>query len=122
MLPRFVSCIVLIAVLPLLFACTIKGGALRENSHFVHPNSNIQVLGPVKTTMTKYGVFGFGINFTAEEVRGMYRDALSQQQGANVIVNMAEDTSVTTVLIVSIATHTIEGDAAKAEVGRQQLR
>ena len=103
-------------------ACTTSFGAQQPNTQFVYPNSNVKILGPAQASITKQGLLGFNVLPTGDEVRAVYDQALSQQDGANVLVNFSEDTDFTTFLFWATSTYTIKGDAAKMEVGKQYLR
>ena len=54
-----------------------------------------------------------------------YNNALSKQAGANLLVNFTEDTSIIMIcavfLPIYIVIYELKGDAAKMEVGEQEL-
>ncbi len=106
-------------------SCSSTGGAFVPHSQFVYPNSNVKVLGQAKAEISKTGVF-MPPNLTIEDLRKVYQQALSQVSGANVLVNYKEDThfSYIPLPIFPIYTirYTIEGDAARMEAGKQELR
>ncbi len=119
---RIVCSLGLLATMCLSVGCTTSFGAQQPNTQFVYPNSNVKILGPAQASVTKQGFMGFGVLPTGDEVRAVYDQALSQQAGANVLVNFSEDTDFTTYLLWATATYTIKGDAAKMDVGKQHLR
>ena len=70
--------------------CSVTTGHYVPNSQFAYPNSNIKPLGTVQAKITKTGN---PPNITFEEIRKVYEDALSQAQGANILINVKEDTT-----------------------------
>lgn len=102
--------------------CTMSSGALQPNTQFVYPNSNVRILGPVKADISKWSFLGIGGFFEAEDIRNAYQQALSQQSGANVLVNFKEDTDFTTFILLVRSSYHIAGDAASMEVGKQILK
>ncbi len=119
---RIAQTLALVACASLFAACTTNFGAQRPNTQFVYPNSNVKVLGPISASITKQGWLGFGVLPTADEVREVYQQALTQRQGANVIVNFSEDTKFTTFFLWATTTYTISGEGAQMVVGKQRLR
>ena len=102
--------------------CTMSTGGLQPNTQFVYPNSNVRILGPVKADISKVTFLGIGGFFDAKDIRDTYQKALSQQNGANVLVNFKEDTDFTSFVIFVKSTYHIAGDAASMEVGNQILK
>lgn len=102
--------------------CTMSSGALQPNTQFVYPNSNVRILGPVKAEISKWSFMGIGGFFDAKDIRDTYQKALSQQSGANVLVNFKEDSDFTTYILMVNSTYRISGDAASMEVGNQILK
>ena len=121
MIAAFVRGVCLVFALGIVTGCSMKFGSLEPNTQFVYPNSNVHVLGPVSASMTKLGILGIGGFFSGDEIRSVYREALAQRAGANVIVNFNQDTVSTMWMIVTVNTYTISGDAASMEVGKQRL-
>lgn len=106
----------------LVTGCSFTGGALEPHTQFIYPNSNVTILGPVSSSRTKNGFLGLSPFFNASEVFEIYREALSQQAGANVIVNLEETSTVVTFPFYVTYTYSISGQGARMEVGRQELR
>ncbi len=117
----------LLAFLPLT-ACTVAGGTrIAPESHFVYPNSNVQTLGPVNVTLqTPPTFFVPPASRSAETDQALYRKALRQHQGADLIVDYVVSTEITMVPLpgiqVYLTKHELEGTAAKMVVGKQHLR
>lgn len=95
-------------------------------SHFVHPNSNVKILGPV--TVEKSGGMSLFVpppTRTSADDEKLYQEALNQQPGADVIVDFVVSTKVTLIPLAYFAiykvTHKLEGFAAKKVVGQQEL-
>lgn len=118
--------ILLIAALSLA-GCTV-GQTVRFTpaTHFVHPNSNVKVLGPV-TAEIKGGVSLMvppPLRTSADDEK-LYNAALSQQPGADVIVDSVVTSKVKMIPLYMIniyfVTHKIEGYGAKKVVGTQEL-
>jgi len=101
--------------------CTTTVGRYVPNSQFVYPNSNVQILGPVKAEYSKTS-FLVMPQLNPDDIRATYQKALSQVQGANVLVNFKEDTAFTSVLMFNTIHYTLEGQAAKMEVGKKELK
>jgi hypothetical protein len=118
--------ILLIAVLALA-GCTIgQGVRFTPATHFVHPNSNVKILGPVTAEITG------GVSIlvpppvrTSADDEKLYNAALSQQPGADVIVDSVVTSKVKMIPLPYISifyvTHKIEGYGAKKIVGKQEL-
>ena len=103
--------------------CTTKYGEYHPNTHFIEPNSNVTSLGPVKASTSKTRFF-LPPDFSFEDVKETYRKALSGVSGANAVINIKEDTTVTLIPFVFMTTvdYAIEGEAVKVEVGKQELK
>jgi hypothetical protein len=103
--------------------CTTKFGEYIPNSHFIEPNSNVTTLGPVKASTSKTRFF-LAPDLSSEDVKETYRKALSGVSGANALINVKEDTTVTLIPFVFMTTveYTLEGEAVKVEVGKQELK
>jgi hypothetical protein len=102
--------------------CSTQFGSTITNHRFVYPNSNVRVLGPVKATVSRTGFIS--ATLPLNQVKETYEAALAQQSGANLLVNIKEDTTTTLIPIIPIVTitYTIEGDAAVMEIGKQVLK
>lgn len=113
----------LIVVTIVAVGCVTKYGEYHPNSHFVEPNSNVTSLGPVKAS-TSTTRFFLAPDLSSEDIKETYRKALSGVSGANALINMKEDTTVTMIPFVFITTveYTLEGEAVKVEVGKQELK
>lgn len=105
----------------LITGCTMKAGGLNPNTQFVYPNSNVKILGPVEADISKWTVLGIGAFFEPDEIRAVYDEALSQQEGANVIVNFDESSVTTSYVFMVKSSYTISGQAASMDVGQQKL-
>lgn len=101
--------------------CTMEVGRYVPNSQFAYPNSNVEVLGPVSGKVSRTSVL-FSPSLSLEDIKGAYNEALSQAEGANILLNYTEDTAYTNwVIPVYTVEYRIEGQAARMEVGRQEL-
>ena len=117
-------------LMALVIACTIigcKAGQIVEigpQTHFNYPNSNVRALGPVKIEMDGPGAFGMPALRTGEMDQKLYNEALAQVEGANLIIDYVKTTSLYHAPIIPIwwSTMTLEGTAARMELGRQSLR
>jgi len=119
--------ILLIAALSLA-GCT-AGQVIRFSpaSHFIHPNSNVKILGPV--TVEESGGWSLFVpppTRTSAEDGKLYQAALSQQPGADVIVDFVVTTKVImwplVYFTIFTTNHKLEGFAAKKVVGIQELK
>lgn len=102
--------------------CSHTFGSYVPNAQFAYPNSNIKPLGTVQAKVTKTGSPPV---LTLEDVKKAYNDALSQAEGANILINYKEDTTWTSVplpLFPSTVEYRIEGTAARMEVGTKALK
>lgn len=93
-------------------------------SHFIYPNSNVKSLGPVKATIKTQPTFGMPSFKTGDQESKLYYKALGQVAGADVIIDYIKTTTLYQIPIVAMfySKTTIEGTAAKMEIGRQVLR
>ena len=99
--------------------CTITAGGLIPNTKFAFPNSNVEPLGKVQVEDTKFSVLIPRV-FSSTDVKGMYNDAL-KQKGGDLLINAKMKNKTTIIWIIYINKMTIEGTAAKMEVGKQVL-
>ncbi len=101
--------------------CSIKAGHFNPESHFSFPNSNVQPLGQVKATRSKWS-FLFP-NVTGDDTLELMKEAISQQSDADLVVNYVLDTRTTILPIFIYKTDMVfEGTAAKMIIGEQELR
>jgi hypothetical protein len=102
----------------------MKMGRVVTNSQFAYPNSNVKALGPVRAEVTKSGWFS-PPPLEMKDVKAAYNRALSQVEGANLLINYKEDTTVTYYPIAYFwyftVKYEIEGQAARMTVGKQEL-
>ena len=101
--------------------CTTHLGSVVPNSAFIYPNSNITSLGPVKAEKSKTWFFIMPI-FHFEDIKAVYNNALNQVPGANVVIDYKEDTAVTSILFFNTITYSVEGTAAKMDIGNKNLK
>ncbi len=101
--------------------CTMNVGGYGPNSHFAYPNSNVTPLGHVKATTSKIS-FIISPSFDDAEIIKLTQDALAQQSGADLLLNYNLDTKITSFVIITKMDITIEGTAAKMNVGTQRLK
>src|ERR1017187_587651 len=95
--------------------CSTTIGDFKAKSQYVYPNSNVVVLGPVKGEVNRTW-FLITPRLTVANMKKAYNDALSQTPGANLIVNMKEDTTFSTFLFINSITYKIEGEAVRMDV------
>lgn len=97
---------------------------LGPQSHFVYPNSNVEELGPVLVKKYKWDI-GFFFSAQSSEIdEDLFNAALAQCSDANLIVNYAKVVSGYFIWPLPVVLYKIalEGTAARAEVGKQQLK
>lgn len=114
--------VVLIAVV--FTGCTFStNGRFMPHSQFVYPNSNVKVLGPVVARQCRVTPI-IPYEITLEDMTKTYNKALAGQAGANLLVNYTEDVSIVMICLyipIYIVTYELKGDAARMEVGEQDL-
>lgn len=108
----------------MLTGCVVGGSAkLKPNSHFAYPNSNIKALGPVKGESSTVSLMMPTV-LTGSMMEEAYRSALSSS-GGDMIIDAIEVSTVRLIPIpyisVYYSTFTVEGTAAKMELGVQKL-
>ena len=116
-------------LIALAVTCTIvgcKGGQMVEigaQTHFNYPNSNVRPLGPVRLEMDGPSAFGMPALRTGEMDQKLYNEALAQVEGANIIIDYVRTTTFYHAPIIPIwwSKMTLEGTAAKMELGKQIL-
>ena len=97
-------------------ACATTLGSATTHDSFVHPNSQVRVVGPVSGQMTKVRFLGIGSQFKAADVLKVHREALAKQPGANVILNVAQDTQTRVIFPMVISHYIVSGDGAEVKV------
>ncbi len=116
----------LLAMSLLLGACTMASTVrMAPHSHFVYPNSNVTALGPVSSKIRgNIGLAPQGMR-TAELDRRLYQKALSQYQDADLIIDYIVTAELKMIYLMYIqlyyTEYELQGTAARAEVGTQEL-
>ena len=116
----------LLASLLVLGGCTIASSVrLAPQSHFVHPNSNVKALGPVRSSaMSQIGLVPQGMR-TSEMDSILYNKALAQERDADMIIDYVMTSRLLLIPLLYLnfymTMYELEGTAAKAEVGKQVL-
>jgi hypothetical protein len=111
----------LLSLAAALVGCTMNMGNYGTNSHFAYPNSNVTPLGQVKATTSKIG-FIIPPSYDDGEIITLTQDAIAQQQGADLLLNFTLDTKMTIFPFIYKMDITIDGTAAKLDVGTQELK
>lgn len=114
----------LFATMILASGCSFKAGGTGAQTHFSFPNSNVEALGHVKAKKTRWSII-IPPTITNEDTIAVLNDALSQQAGSDLIINYKADTKMTTIPIPLLSpawvTYSLEGTAAKMDIGEQEL-
>lgn len=112
----FLACVIL-------SGCTYRYGRLQPNSQFPYANSNVTPLGHVHAEVKTSSWFVYP-KLGVDDIKGTYNDALRQQAGANILINFKEDTYTTSFAIIPYyqIRYVIDGEAARMDVGRQELK
>ena len=94
-----------------------------SNSHFAYPNSNVKALGPVVVKSTRFDMFGPSMMNSDADVK-LFDKAISQVEGANILSDYVRVTTLkaTPVIPVHWVEESIEGTAARMEVGQQDIK
>ena len=100
--------------------CSTTHGTFEPTTHFAYPNSNVQPMGHVSSTV-KEGGFLFPPTLDKEKVLKLMNDALAQKPGADGVINYRLDTTYTEYLIYYVQTVKLEGTAIKMQVGEKDL-
>jgi len=111
----------ILALSSLSTGCTYNQGQYGPNSHFSYPNSNVVPLRQVKASTSKISLIIFP-SFDDAEIIQLVQDALAQQPGADLLLNFTLDTKTISYIILTKTDITIEGTAAKMNVGMQELK
>lgn len=115
-----VGCLVLFAGAGLLSSCSITQGSVVPTSHYVYPNSNVTPLGHTSAEVKKFG-FILPPRFRARDLDRLYGDAMSRHQGSDILIDSKVDSRNTFLFIFHFMKVTIDGTAAKMEVGKQDI-
>lgn len=112
-------------VLLTLSGCVIASTAdLSPQSHFDFPNSNVTAIGPAKGEATNFRVF-VPSNVDANLEETAYQRAL-QQTGGDMLIDMYKTSATRMINLMYLqiywTTLTVEGTAAKMEIGKQKLK
>ena len=128
--PMKTHCFARLFLVPLvmgLFAagCVTKAGDRLISTNFSYPNSNVTPLREVEaSTPSKFSVF-FPRTMSRNNVVELKDAALAQAEGADILINVRTDTTVTMFpypVPLFWTKSTIKGTAARMEVGEQQLQ
>ena len=105
--------------------CVTKAGDRLTSTNFAYPNSNVTPLGKVEaSTPTKFNIF-FPRTMSRQNVLDLRDSALAQAPGADILINVRTDTSVTMFpypIPMYWTKSVIKGTAAKMAVGEQDLQ
>jgi hypothetical protein len=102
--------------------CSSTGGGFMTHTTHAYPNSNIKPMGPTSADWSRFMVF-MPASPNVDDLRKVYNDALAKVPGANIMIDFREDTTITIIPpLFYITKYRIEGEAAKMEVGKQELR
>ena len=114
------SCICLLAVT----GCrTGQFVSYQPQSGFNYPNSNVTPLGPVKVSVPGPSyVFGQPDWLSSDSEETVYKAALAQYQGANLITDYVRIYKKHTFWPFTWTKLELEGTACKMEVGKQTLK
>jgi len=115
--------LLLLAIVAGISGCTTPYSVRwKTHSHFVYPNANVTELGPVNVKMTVDSSFFVACDVqTAEMDLEVYQAALSQEEGANLLIDLVVITRVGGVPFYCWTTMEVDGTAARMEVGEQLL-
>ncbi len=102
--------------------CAVTAGSFEPNTQFVYPNSNVKELGYTEATYGKWGVLTFARPLTMQEALKVYHEAIQKVEGANLLVNFDQDTTTYIYVLLNYTEFTIRGQAARMEVGKQDLK
>ncbi len=100
--------------------CGSKLGSFDSESHFSFPNSNVTPLGQVKSSLSRWSFFVFPVE--GDDALNLVNEAMAQKPGADLMINYVLDTKM--VMFPPLfykADMTVEGTAAKMEIGEQGL-
>jgi hypothetical protein len=120
-LRNIICSVCLTGALALVTGCTSTTGGIVPKSAFVYPNSNVTPLGPVTAEKSKTRFF-VTPRLNYDWVEDVYNQALGKAPGANIIVDYREDTTVTSILLFNTVTYSLNGTAAKMDVGKKVMK
>ncbi len=105
--------------------CTVQSAvALKPQSHFTSPNSNVTPIGRVQGEASVSSIFAPPVSDADAEEEAIQM-ALKEKSG-DVLIDYTLSTRTILVPLVFLniftTTYHVEGTAAKAEIGRRQLR
>lgn len=108
-----------------LAGCTVGSSvALKPQSHFSYPNSNVTPIGRVRGEATTQSIFA--PNFMDADVELEAIQAALKEKGGDVLIDYVLSTKTTMIplfiLNVFVTTYTVEGTAAKMVIGKRELR
>jgi hypothetical protein len=127
---RNAGLMIMCAVAFALAGCTTISGRMYElgpETHFVYPNSNVKMLGPVNYTYKSPRSLGIPkISMTGKEELKFYNAALAQVPGSNLITDYVRIITFKSLIIYPPlmfywTEFTIQGTAAKMTVGEQEI-
>lgn len=110
-----------VALLLMAQGCQMKMGSYIPNTRFAYPNSNVEPLGNVSGSASRWGFLA------APDVdQGMIDEAMTtalKQKGGDLMVNIKWTSSVFfPILPIYKTTLEVSGIAAKMTVGKQELK
>jgi len=117
------SALAIVAVLFTSTGCTMKIGMFQPNSNFAYPNSNVEPLGRVTGSASKWGIFSASI-IDKDMLDTAYSNAL-KQKGGDLLINykITSETTLYPIFIPFFKTELkVDGTAAKMTVGKQELK
>lgn len=121
---KFNITIILIATF-LFSGCAVSNiGGIYTNKQFVYPNSNITPLGFTKAKKVKVQFLSLNpVSFRKKDYEKVERKALSVYPEADILINGSADWTAYWVLgpYLVIYKYTLTGEAAKMEVGMQDI-
>ena len=113
-----------VVAIVLLSGCTVGSGvALKPQSHFSYPNSNVTPLGRVTGEASTSGLVP--VTYDADLEEEAIQIAL-KEKGGDILIDYLATTTITMfpLLLLNIYTTTVrvDGTAAKMTIGQQRLR
>lgn len=117
--------IIILVSLFFLSGCAVSNiGGTYTNKQFVYPNSNITPLGFTKAKKVKVQLFSLNpVSFKKKDYEKVERKALSVYPEADILINGSADWTAYWILgpYLVIYKYTLTGEAAKMEVGLQDI-
>lgn len=95
---------------------------LIQNDKFAYPNSNVEPLGKVSSSMSEWSFMAPTI--VDKRIYEKLKAEAVQQKGGDMIINAKLTTKVLMIPVIPILRTdvTLEGTAAKQTIGRQELK